>query len=116
MRTADSAFGLGERIEPITAMQHPIQRVFRRVLAVSLAVLCGSALAGNPLVTSIYTADPSAHVWENGRLYVYASHDVDPPRGCDLMDRYHVFSTDDMASWRDEGEILSAHDVPWGRR
>ena len=98
-----------------TVLQHPIQRLPRRVLAVGFAVLSGSALAGNPFVTSIYTADPSAHVWEDGRLYVYASHDVDPPRGCDLMDRYHVFSTDDMASWRDEGEILSSHDVPWGR-
>ena len=44
---------------------------------------------GNPFATHHYFADPSAHVW-NGRLYVYPSHDIDPPRGCDLMDRYHV--------------------------
>jgi beta-xylosidase len=33
-----------------------------------------------PLVTSLYTADPSAHVF-GGRIYVYASHDIDdgPP-------------------------------------
>ena len=71
--------------------------------------------AGNPFITSIYTADPSAHVWSDGRLYVYPSRDIDPPRGCDLMDRYHVFSTDDMVNWRDEGEILQANQVPWGR-
>lgn len=71
--------------------------------------------AGNPFITSIYTADPSAHVWSDGRLYVYPSRDIDPPRGCDLMDRYHVFSTDDMVTWRDEGEILRASQVPWGR-
>jgi hypothetical protein len=41
---------------------------------------------------------------------------MDPPRGCDLMDRYHVFSTDDMVNWRDEGEILRASQVPWGRK
>ena len=29
-----------------------------------------------PLVTHIYTADPSAHVFE-GKLYVYPSHDID---------------------------------------
>lgn len=57
----------------------------------------------NPFITHMYTADPSAHVWEDGRLYVYASHDIDPPRGCDLMDRYHVFSTDDMKHWTDHG-------------
>src|SRR5215470_15017375 len=72
--------------------------------------------AANPFITSIYTADPSAHVWADGRLYVYPSHDIDPARGCDLMDRYHVFSTDDMVNWRDEGEILNASQVAWGRK
>jgi arabinoxylan arabinofuranohydrolase len=69
----------------------------------------------NPFVSHIYTADPSAHVWEDGRLYVYPSQDIAPPRGCDLMDKYHVFSTDDMVHWKDHGEILSAKDISWGR-
>lgn len=73
-------------------------------------------VAPNPFIRSIYTADPSAHVWADGRLYVYASHDIDPPRGCDLMDQYHVFSTDDMVHWKDHGEILRASQVPWGRK
>jgi beta-xylosidase len=30
------------------------------------------------------------------------------------MDKYHVFSTDDMVHWRDEGQILEASQVPWG--
>ncbi|WP_052339932.1 family 43 glycosylhydrolase [Gorillibacterium massiliense] len=71
--------------------------------------------AGNPIITSIFTADPSAHVWEDGKIYIYASHDMDPPLGCDLMDRYHVFSSDDMVNWTDEGEILRSDDVEWGR-
>lgn len=62
----------------------------------------------------LYTADPSAHVWEDGRLYVYASHDMEPAQGCDRMDRYHVFSTDDMVNWTDHGEILNASQVEWG--
>src|SRR6186713_1399781 len=69
----------------------------------------------NPFITSIYTADPSAHVWADGRLYVYPSHDIDPPRGCDLMDQYHVYSTDDMVHWKDHGEVLRASQVSWGR-
>ena len=73
-------------------------------------------MADNPFITHLYTADPSAHVWADGRLYVYASHDIDPPRGCDLMDQYHVFSTDDMVHWTDHGEIVRASDVPWGRK
>ena len=72
--------------------------------------------AGNPIITNMFTADPSAHVWEkDGRIYIYASHDIFPSRGCDLMDKYHVFSSDNMVTWRDEGEILSSDDVSWGR-
>jgi Beta-xylosidase len=63
----------------------------------------------------MYTADPSARVWNDGRLYVYASHDIAPPQGCDLMDQYHVFSTDDMVNWVDHGEILRSTQVSWGR-
>ncbi len=72
-------------------------------------------MAPNPFITHMYTADPSARVWADGRLYVYASHDIAPPRGCDLMDKYHVFSTDDLIHWTDHGQILEAADVPWGR-
>ncbi|MDR0541222.1 MAG: family 43 glycosylhydrolase, partial [Dysgonamonadaceae bacterium] len=79
------------------------------------------SLAENPFIRTgangdtIYTADPSAHVWADGRLYVYASHDIVPPRGCDLMDKYHVFSTVDMLHWKDHGQILEAADLSWGR-
>ncbi|MDF2540619.1 MAG: hypothetical protein K0S47_337 [Herbinix sp.] len=69
----------------------------------------------NPVISTIFTADPSAHVWEDGKIYIYASHDMDPARGCDLMDRYHVFSSEDMVNWTDEGEILRAEEVSWGR-
>jgi hypothetical protein len=71
--------------------------------------------AQNPFVRDIYTADPSAHVWDDGRLYVYPSHDIDPPRGCDLMDKYHVYSTVDMVNWVDHGQIVEASQVPWGQ-
>jgi beta-xylosidase len=84
--------------------------------AVICTLLAPVSRAANPFITSIYTADPSAHVWADGRLYVYPSRDIDPPRGCDLMDRYHVFSTADMVNWRDEGEILRADQVSWGRK
>lgn len=73
------------------------------------------AITKNPIITDIYTADPSAHVWNDGRLYVYPSHDLEPPKGCDNMDRYHVFSTDDMVHWQDHGEILRADQLSWGR-
>lgn len=72
-----------------------------------------ACFAANPFITSIYTADPAAHVWSDGRLYVYPSRDIDPPIGANLMDRYHVFSTSDMVNWRDEGEVLRASEIAW---
>lgn len=82
------------------AMRNPLFTEFR------------SPMYGNPdQYGNLYTADPSAHVWKDGRLYVYASHDMEPSRGCDRMDRYHVFSTDDMVHWTDHGEILKADDL-----
>ncbi|WP_316815276.1 family 43 glycosylhydrolase [Pedobacter nyackensis] len=75
-----------------------------------------SALAENPIIRHMYTADPSARVWQDGRLYIYSSHDIAPPKGCDLMDQYHVFSTNDMKNWTDHGEILRASNVSWGRK
>lgn len=65
----------------------------------------------NDTLGTLYTADASGHVWADGRLYVYASHDLEPARGCDRMDKYHVFSTDDLVNWTDHGQILSSYDV-----
>jgi hypothetical protein len=90
-----------------------MKKILMIMCAAFAAQLC--AAQNNPFVRHMYTADPSAHVWADGRLYVYASHDIAPPRGCDLMDQYHVFSTTDMVDWKDHGEILRASDVPWGR-
>lgn len=99
-------------VKPMEKKAHPAKWV---IFLLAMAAM-GMASAQNPFIRDIYTADPSAHVWADGRLYVYASHDVDPPRGCDLMDKYHVFSTNNMKDWVDHGEILSSDQVDWGRK
>jgi beta-xylosidase len=78
----------------------------------SVASLHAQERASNPFVKHMFTADPSAHVWEDGRLYVYPSTDI-KGKGYRSMDGYHVFSTDDMITWTDHGEILHSRDVPW---
>jgi hypothetical protein len=45
-------------------------------LLLAIMALRLAGIAQNPFVTNIYTADPSAHVWADGRLYIYPSHDV----------------------------------------
>jgi hypothetical protein len=90
-----------------------MKKIFVLPLIILLSVQF--SFAQNPFVRDIYTADPSAHVWADGRLYVYPSHDIAPPRGCDLMDKYHVYSTGDMVNWTDHGQIVEASQVPWGQ-
>ncbi len=70
-----------------------------------------------PIISSIYTADPSARLGQDGRMYLYCSHDCYPKGGNSLfgsMDHYHVFSSSDLVEWRDEGEILCSDDVEQG--
>ncbi|SMP78490.1 Glycosyl hydrolases family 43 [Neorhodopirellula lusitana] len=78
----------------------------------AVPVLNAEERASNPIVKHMFTADPSAHVWEDGRLYVYPSTDI-KGKGYRSMDGYHVFSTDDMITWKDHGEILHSRDVEW---
>lgn len=66
---------------------------------------------GNPLVRHMYTADPSARVF-NDRMYVYASHDEDTATYFNMQD-WHVFSSDDLSKWIDHGSILSLDEIDW---
>lgn len=76
-----------------------------------------AALAQNPVIKGIYSADPTARVF-NGKLYVYPSHDiispVEPERKWFCMADYHVYSTTDLCTYQDLGVILDQKDVPWG--
>lgn len=72
-----------------------------------------------PLVSHIFTADPSAHVFD-GKIYIYPSHDL-PHEGEDndngdeyCMEDYHILSLDNLdAECVDNGEALHMKDVPW---
>lgn len=72
-----------------------------------------------PLVSHIFTADPSAHVFD-GKIYVYPSHDIphdaeDNDNGDEYrMEDYHILSLDNLdAECVDNGEALHMKDVPW---
>jgi hypothetical protein len=86
-----------------------------------LQVLAEKAIS-QPLVTHIYTADPSAHVFE-GKLYIYPSHDIDAgipfnDNGDHFgMEDYHVFRMDSPEGEAiDCGVALHVRDVPWAQR
>lgn len=80
----------------------------------------------NPIIKHIYTADPTARVY-NGKLYIYPSHDV--PWNTEweklgavregnghVMTDYHAFSTTDLTHYTDHGVIVAQKDVPWGNK
>ena len=75
-----------------------------------------------PLVTHIYTADPSAHVFE-GKIHNYPSHDRDIEVESNdngdqyMMEDYHVLSMDNLDSpVVDHGVALHINDVPWAKK
>ncbi|SDX69570.1 Carbohydrate binding module (family 6) [Lutibacter oricola] len=80
--------------------------------------------AQNPIITNIYTADPTARVYNN-KLYIYPSHDVQwnpeweklgakKENHGHVMTDYHAFSTTDLVNYTDHGVIVAQNDVPWG--
>ncbi|HUB90779.1 MAG TPA: glycoside hydrolase family 43 protein [Dyella sp.] len=86
-----------------------------------LPSLAASAISP-PLVTHLYTADPSAHVFD-GAIYLYPSHDIESGAPFNdngdhfCMEDYHVFRMDSPDSKViDCGVALHVKDVPWAER
>lgn len=100
-------------------MKLTLQRSSRRVLALTLSLLCLAAFlspaaqADNPIVQHIYTADPSPLV-HDGRVYLYTGHDEDnsAPTSFTMRD-WRVSSSSDMVNWTDHGSPMSLETFSW---
>src|SRR3569833_3633651 len=75
-----------------------------------------------PLIKGIFTADPSAHVF-NDKIYIYPSHDIDAGKpendnGDHFAKRdYHILSMDSIGGKvTDHGVALDIKDIPWAGR
>ena len=75
-----------------------------------------------PLIRGIYTADPSAHVFD-GRIFIYPSHDIEAGVKPDdlgshfAMRDYHVLSMETIdGPVTDHGVALDIKNVPWASR
>jgi arabinoxylan arabinofuranohydrolase len=86
--------------------------ITRKLLCALAAVVAGMlvtshpALADYPIFFQRYTADPGTLEW-NGRLYLYASHDLDDQTSYQMFD-ITCISTDDLKNWTDHGECFNA--------
>lgn len=91
----------------------------KKLTLVAAGMIAMTATAQNPLVTHMFTADPTARVFD-GKLYVYPSSDTVPPEGVKAprfcMPGYHGFSLERGSTWKDHGWILKENDVPWGKK
>ncbi|MGI4022878.1 MAG: glycoside hydrolase family 43 protein [Janthinobacterium lividum] len=79
----------------------------------------GKKYLSQPLIKSIYTADPSAHVF-NGKIYIYPSHDYDAGIADNdngdqyAMKDFHILSMDNIGGKvTDNGIALAIKDIPW---
>ena len=94
-------------------------------LFISVDVLAqqqGKTPISQPLISNIYTADPSAHIF-GGKIYIYPSHDIeadakeDDEGGHFAMRDYHVLSLDKIGGKvTDHGVALDIKDIPWAGR
>jgi hypothetical protein len=82
----------------------------------------GITYLNQPLIKDIYTADPSAHVFD-GKIYIYPSHDYDAgvPENDNgdhfAMRDYHILSMDSIGGKvTDHGVALDTKDIPWAGR
>jgi xylan 1,4-beta-xylosidase len=89
----------------------------RIIVLISLFIFYNDVRAQNPVITTQYTADPTARVF-NGKIYLYPSHDILAGEGKGrvgwfCMEDYHVFSSADLSHWTDHGIVVSQKNVPW---
>ena len=92
-------------------------KALRRILALAVSMLCAvtllpvTARADNPIVQTIYTADP-APIVHNGRVYLYTGHDEDGSTWF-TMREWRVYSSADMVNWTDHGSPMSLATFSW---
>ena len=76
-----------------------------------LTVVSPAARADNPIVQTVYTADPAPLVY-NGRVYLYTGHDEDNSTYF-TMKEWRVYSSADMVNWTDHGSPLNLASFSW---
>ncbi|HEX2955402.1 MAG TPA: family 43 glycosylhydrolase [Chitinispirillaceae bacterium] len=85
---------------------------FYLVIAV-IFIFSQNCLADNPIVQTVFTADPAPMVYKD-TVYCYTSHDDDV-----LVDNFFtmrnwaLFSTTDMVNWQSRGIVASLKNFSW---
>ncbi|CAG1970488.1 unnamed protein product [Fusarium graminearum] len=67
--------------------------------------------ADNPIVQTVYTADP-APIVHNGRVYLFTSHDEDGSTNFNMKD-WRLFSSNDMVNWQHHPSPMGLTTFSW---
>ncbi|MBN1379586.1 MAG: family 43 glycosylhydrolase [Gammaproteobacteria bacterium] len=91
-----------------------MKQVLPKLVLMGLLLNMSVCFSQNPLDfgSDIKTADPSGHVWADGKMYLYTSHDEECQEDFWMKD-WHVFSSADLVNWTDHGAVLSVDDLVW---
>jgi beta-xylosidase len=88
-----------------------IRKIVLHVTALFAAL---STQAQNPIIQTIYTADPAPMVY-NDTVYLYTGHDEDNSTVFVMKD-WHCFTSNDMVNWTDCGSRLSLETFSWAKQ
>lgn len=90
-----------------------MKQLFCRITLAGLALTAAAnaAHAQNPIIQTIYTADPAPLVYKD-TLFLYTGHDEDKATWFVMKD-WHAYSTTDMVNWTDRGVPLSLKTFAW---
>ena len=73
------------------------------------------SVAKNPIIDSVFTADPAAIVHKD-TVYLYTGHDeAEPNKPGFVMNDWLLFSSKDMVNWQAHGPILKVTDFKWAQ-
>lgn len=93
-----------------------IMSIFRKIflcINTILLVAPGIISAQNPIIQTVYTADPAPMV-HNDTVWLYTGHDEDKSTWFTMKD-WKCYSTTDMVNWTDRGTPLSLKTFSWAK-
>ncbi len=90
-----------------------MKRITKTALFAGMALASSALLAGNPLITDVFTADPAPLV-DGDTVYLYTTHDEAPPRQWLVMNDWLCYSSKDMVNWKAHGPVASKDTFEWG--
>ena len=90
-----------------------MNHALKNVLFAGLAFSNSALLAGNPILTDVFTADPAPLV-DGDTVYLYTTHDEAPPRQWLVMNDWLCYSSKDMKTWTPHGPVASKDTFEWG--